>query len=266
VAAVLVIAGLGIVLPLYLAYEFDRDGPAEVEVSDDQTDTREVNSRVNQRANVSRLAANREFPVSDPFDDPALERDPAEPESGAFLPPVAESDDAPSRAFDLEQTSWESPFDPAYWKAAGWKFDRDGMLSDGEESTAMFRRAYERFMFECQIEPQDDSSGPLRVHLKASTANSSMTLVIDGVRLVVTDDGSIPPVVIKEETISPAATNGQPARLKLGATGNRLIVSWNGAVALTCNQIAGHSGRPVRFVFAAANSPWRIRDLRIEGE
>jgi hypothetical protein len=37
-------------------------------------------------------------------------------------------------------------------------------------------------------------------------------------------------------------------------------------VALTCNQIAGQSGRAIRFEFAGGRTPWRICDLRIEGE
>ncbi len=266
VAAIVVIAGLGIVLPLYLAYEFDRDAPAEVDVSDDQADTRDGESREDERAIVTRLAANREFPVSDPFDDPTFEREPAESERASIHQSISERDATSPPVFEFDQTSWEAPFDSAYWKATGWKFDSAGMLSEGEESSATFRRAYEHFMFECQIEPQDDATGPLRVHLKGSQANSVMTLAIDGARLVVTDDSRIPPAVIKEESVSPAATNGEPVRLKLAATGNRLIVSWNGVVALTCNQIAGQSGRPVRFVFAADSTPWGIRDLRIEGE
>jgi hypothetical protein len=139
------------------------------------------------------------------------------------------------------------------------------MLSSGDDSTATFRRAYIQFMFECRIEPLDKSSEPLRVRLQGSSPNAVMTLAIGGARLSVTDDSRSPPALLKEATI-PLTTAGQPARLKLAATGNRLIVTWNGAAALTCNQIPAQSGRAVRFGFSAARTPWRVRDLRIEGE
>jgi hypothetical protein len=139
------------------------------------------------------------------------------------------------------------------------------MLSSGDESAATFRRAYVQFMFECRLEPQEKSSEPLRVRLQGPSPNSVMMLSIDGTRLAITDESRSPPVLLKETTISPALA-GAPARFKLAATGNRLIVTWNGAAAVTCNQIATQSGRAIRFGFAAARTPWRIRDLRVEGD
>jgi hypothetical protein len=266
VAAIVVIAGLGIVLPLYLSYEADRDRPVEIDVSAD-----EENSDDGVAVDASRVvgtSAVTEMAVADPFDAPSTEPDPDEAERAPIQQLKSEPDNVDAEGppeFDSERTSWEAPFHPVYWRATGWKFESAGMLSDGEESTAMFRRAYARFMFECRIEPQDETAGSLLVHLKGSQANPLMTLTIDGDRLMVTDDTRESPALIKSESVSCAAMAGQSARLKLAATGNRLIVSWNGTVVLTCKQVAGQSGRPTQFEFAAG-TPWLIRDLRIEGE
>jgi hypothetical protein len=104
------------------------------------------------------------------------------------------------------------------------------------------------------------------VRLKGRQPKLSMTLAIDGARLIVTDDSRDPALVVKEEPVSPAPAPGAPVGLKLAATGNRLIVTWNGTAALTCNQIAGQSGRAVHLEFTTGRTPWRIRELRIEGE
>jgi hypothetical protein len=268
-AATVVIAGLGIVLPLYLAYEARRDAPAEIDVSADENDS-ENSASVEARTFASRTTANAEAAVTDPFDDPAAEPIASELDRAPIRRLNSETDDPDEEAsadFDSGRTSWEAPYDPSYWKGTGWKFDSTGMRSDSEESTATFRRAYTRFMFECRIEPLEaDPSGPLCVRLKGPQANTVMTLTIDGDRLTVTDESRKPADVIKEETVSPSTSEGQPTRLKLAATGNRLIVSWNGTVALTCNQIAGQSGRPIQFEFTAPGTAWLIRDLRIEGE
>jgi hypothetical protein len=267
-AATVVIAGLGIVLPLYLAYEADRDAPAEIDISADQDDVENGASVNGAHASSSLTTANTEAAVTDPFDEEPSRSVAAEPEREPIRQLASESNGADDEIpnFDSDRTSWEAPFDPACWKATGWSFDSSGMQSEGKESTATFRRAYTRFMFECRIEPQSDTEGPLLVRLKRTQASSGMTLMIDGDRLTVTDETRTPAAVIKEETVSPAAAEGEPARLKLAATGNRLIVSWNGTVALTCNQIAGQSGRPIQFEFSSPRTPWLIRELRIEGE
>lgn len=171
-----------------------------------------------------------------------------------------------SAAFDPAQTSWEAPFDAAFWESTGWQFEPDGMVSTVPASAATFRRAYRRMMLECQIEPLELNSEPLTLRFKCHQTNAVMTLIIDGTRFVVTNDTRNPPLIIKDAVVSVSAAPGQPGRLKLAATGNRMIVTWNGGVALTCNQIACQSGHEIRFEFGASRTPWRIRELRIEGE
>lgn len=264
--AIVVIAGLGIYLPLRLSKHVDRQVHPE-NTTDEQprTDNREPPPRPEAvsfpRAQITEFKPN----VAEPEE---------ELPKNATAPPADEStgDASTSHAgesaavFNPEQTSWEAPFNPAYWEATRWKFDAGGMLSSGADSAATFRRSYSQFMFECTIEPQEKAAQPLRIRLKGAQAAATMTLSIDGTRLAITDDSRDPPAVVKEERVAPAAAPGQPARFKLAATGNRLIVTWNGMAVLTCNQIAGQSGRPIRFEFAAGRTPWRIRGLRIEGE
>jgi hypothetical protein len=261
--AIVMIAGLGVYLPLHLSYRAERESASDEPV-------RRAESQKNPLTSppppiVAGSVSTTESSVSYSADESPSETVSAEPiqeQVPARLPsPVGES----STAFDPEQSSFEAAFNAAYWDSSGWKFDAESMLSEEGESTATFRRAYARFMFECQIEPQDEMPEPLHIRLKGRQPNSMMTLAIDGTRLVVIDDSRNSPVVLKEETISPALP-GEAARLKLAATGNRLIVTWNGRAALTCNQIAGQSRRAIRFEFATGRTPWRIRDLRIEGE
>ena len=265
VAAVVVISLLGIALPLYLAYEFDHDIPAEVEVSADQGDAHERTSH-DEAPHLMARAEAASATLSDPFVDAAPESASADSGNPLLVPPISEPEIEASQVSNDDRTSWELPYQPAYWKASGWEFNAEGMLSGRDESAAMFRRAYVRFMLECRIEPQDEMAGPLKLRLKGSQPGALMTVAIDGRRLVATDDSRIPAAVIKEETVSHAATAGEPVRLKLAATGNRLIVSWDGEVVLTCNQIAAQSGHTVQFAFASSGAPWLIRDLRVEGE
>jgi hypothetical protein len=263
--AIAVIAGLGIYLPLRLSYKSVGESPSREEPVQ-PAETRPPRLIVEPDVSVTANAFPEEPPVLEPESSSPPVSVPTEPVPA----PVSVARPAPtneSAADDkTDQTSWDEPFDAKFWESSGWKFDSESMSSYGETSTATFRRAYVRLMFECHIEPQAESAEPLRVRLTGRQPNAVMTLTIDGDRLVITDDSRTLPTVIKEGTVSAAATAGQPSHLKLAATGNRLIVSWNGTVALTCNQIASQSGRAVRFEFATVRTPWRIRDLRIEGE
>jgi len=266
--AIAVIAGLGIYLPLHLSYRTDGEVPADKSVEPDKSQkvhstrpSASLDAEFVSAAEPSALySANR---VASQTGSEAASAEPVQEPVAASLPSSPGESPAP---LDLEQSSWDAPFDAVYWNSSGWKFDAQGMTSFGDESSARFRRTYVHFMFECQIEPLADVAEPLRVHLKGRQPNSVMTLAIDGVRLIVSDDSRERATVIKEEFISADPAPGSPGRLKLAATGNRLIVTWNGATALTCNQIASQSGHAIRFEFASGRTPWRIRELRIEGE
>ena len=267
--AIVVIACLGIYLPLQLSYHAGSEGAPDKSVKPDKSQrapstgpeprvTAETVSAAKPSAtysaNVVASEAGSWAVSAEPIQEPVADSNPS-------------SSPRESRtSLDLYQSSWEAPFDAAYWESSGWKFDADGMTSSGVESLALFRRRYVHFMFECQIEPLAEAPEPLRVRLKGRQPKMVMTLAIDGARLIVTDDSRDPASVVKEEPVSPAPAPGAPVVLKLAATGNRLIVTWNGTAALTCSQIAGQSGRTVQLEFATGRSSWRIRELRIEGE
>jgi hypothetical protein len=261
--AIAVIAGLGFYLPLRLTYKFGGDSHSREEPVK-PAEVRAPRPIVAPEESMAVNAVPPEIPASDPEPVSPSETVRTEPIPAVVARPAPTNES--SVDLNTEQTSWEAPFNEEYWESSGWKFDSEGMSSSGEASTATFRRAYVRFMFVCHVEPQEKTADPLCVRLKGAQPNAVMTLTIGGDRLTVTDESRTPPAVIKEVTVSPAAMAGQPGHLKLVATGNRLIVSWNGAVALTCNQIASQSGRAVHFEFAIGRTPWRIRDLRIEGE
>jgi hypothetical protein len=262
--AIVFIAGLGVYLPLHLSFKSDREGSADKSVKPAKS------QRVRSTSPSPSLVA-EEVSATEPSafysaDVVASEAASAEPVREPVVGRLPSSPGESSTALDLQQASWEAPFDVACWNSSGWKFEAEGMTSSGDVSSAVFRRAYQRFMFECQIEPLAEVTEPLRVRLKGRQPHATMTLALDGARLIVTDDSRDPAAVVKEESVSPVPAAGAPVRVKLAATGNRLIVTWNGTAALTCNQISGQSGRAVRFEFAAGRTPWRIRDLRIEGE
>ena len=263
--AIAVIACLGICLPLQLSYHAGSEGAADKSIKPDKSQkapstgptspvTAETVSAAKPSAFYSADVVASEAASAEPIQEPVADSNPSS------------SPRESQPALDLYQSSWEAPFDAAYWDSSGWKFDPDGMTSSGDESSALFRRRYAHFMFECQIEPLAEAAEPLRVRLKGRQSKVAMTLAIDGARLIVTDDSRDPALVVKEESVYPAPAPGAPVGLKLAATGNRLIVTWNGTAALTCNQIAGQSGRAVQLEFATGRTSWRIRDLRIEGE
>src|SRR5262245_16523063 len=265
--AIVIIAGLGIYLPLHLSYRADGEVASDKSIKPAKSQSTHSTSRVPP---VAESVATAEPSASYSADVVASESGSVAATVEPVQEPAATATPSLSgeslSAIDLQQSSWEAPFDALYWDSSGWKFDAEGMTSSGDESLALFRRTYVHFMFECQIEPLAEVAEPLRVRLKGRQSNTVMTLAIDGTRLVVTDDSRERATVIKVESISHGPASGSPGRLKLAATGNRLIVTWNGTAALTCNQIASQSGRAIRFEFAAGRTPWRIRDLRVEGE
>lgn len=177
-------------------------------------------------------------------------------------------DPIPTRiiGFRPDQTSWEAPFDSACWNAVGWEFENDGMHSTGMAAAALFRRPYRRLMLECRIAHLTEVTAPLRLRLTAAATKAAITLAIDERTMAVTDESHVPARLIKQNRFSPDLTADHPGHLRLAATGNRLTVSWNGTVLLTCDQPAGHSGRDVQFEFLADRTPYRITALRIEGE
>lgn len=168
--------------------------------------------------------------------------------------------------YDPEQTSWESPFDPDCWTGNGWEFNSAGMRSSQAGGNALFRRGYRRLMLECRLTPLGESKGPLQVRLLTPSTGSALLVQIDGAQLTLLDEEQTPPRVVKQAKIDPPCTNATPGRLRVAATGNRVIVAWNGRIAMSCNQPAAQSGHSAQFEFLVAKTPFEVTALRVEGE
>lgn len=168
--------------------------------------------------------------------------------------------------YNPDQTSWESPFDRSCWEGAGWDFSDLAMQAATHETEATFRRPYRRLMLECLVEPLAEPVSPFRVQLAVPEIPQAMTLAIDGHSIRVTESAGGETRIVKEVHFVPAWTMGQLADLRLAATGNRLIVSWNGKSVLACDQPAAHSGREFHFTFATGETRYRISEMRVEGE
>lgn len=177
---------------------------------------------------------------------------------------------APSSAipagYDPEQTSWESPFDPDCWTGSGWEFHSAGMRSSVAGGSVLFRRGYRRLMLECRLVPLGESKGPLQLRLLTPSTGSALLVQIDGAQLTVLDEEHTPPRVLKQVKIDPPCTNATPGRLRLAATGNRVVLAWNGRIVTSCNQPAAQSGHSAQFEFLVAKTPFEVTALRVEGE
>lgn len=168
--------------------------------------------------------------------------------------------------FDPDQTSWELPFDAECWEANGWEFSSTGMRSTTPGSSALFRRGYRRLMLECRLTPLDGTHGPLQLRLITSTPKSALLVHVDGSRLALLDEQTKPPRLIKAAKLDPPCTRENPGRLRLAATGNRVVLAWNGRIALSCDQPAAQSGHSAQFEFLVAKAPFEVTALRVEGE
>lgn len=201
-------------------------------------------------------------------------RDVLPPAAEEVLPaePSANKEDpqrgAPARtiAFGSEAAGEESPFDKSLWESEGWEFSDDSMTSVAGKATASFRRSYQRLMVECDVVPLEKPGTPLRLRLLAADSKTVVTFALHEKMLAVTDDSRSPSRLIKQVPLSPELAPDRHARLRIAGTGNRLVVSWNGKVVLTCDQPAGQSGRAVQLEFLAERTPYRVSTLRIEGE
>jgi len=164
------------------------------------------------------------------------------------------------------QQSDAAAFVPADWQLRGWDATAEGMMSIAGEATALHRRTFQRLMLECDVEPLADVITPLRLRLHAAETKTTVTVAVGKQTLIVTDDSRAQPRVIKHAALAPELSPQNAGRLRVAATGNRLVISWNGKVALTCDQPAGQSGRPAQIELLADRTPYRITALRLEGE
>ena len=201
---------------------------------------------------------------ADPFEDFSGATPPPPPPGSqlAAKPPVRP---AKPIKFDPRETSWEDPFDAEFWEATGWKFDQQGMNSEAD-AKAVFRRTYRRLMLEAKIELLKEGDAPLQLRLLAPSNDALVEINLKGADLVLHDKSRNAGALLGTATLNPAPAPGRPGLLRVAATGNRLVLSWNGQIVLSCDQPATQSGRDLQIEWKAGGTPYRISHLRLEGE
>ena len=72
--------------------------------------------------------------------------------------------------------------------------------------------------------------------------------------------------LIKQRRFSVPFVLEKPTKLRLTATGNRVLVICNGTRVVNCSQPAEQSGRPLQLSFRTEGGGFRISSLGLEGE
>lgn len=200
---------------------------------------------------------------------------PGETGSDPATPPVLDATD-----IDLNPTSWEDPFQPAYWHLAGWQFDGESMLCVSEESAvAVFRRPYQRLMVELRlVVPKPAASisvssreggaaaqGTFSVLLAAQTENRT-AIVFAPRQVMVIEERLGEFIEVGHAEWPQSLVPGEAIHLRVAATGHRIVVSCNGTRVLSCDQPAMQSGRERHWALVSATPGLQITSMRIEGE
>ena len=174
--------------------------------------------------------------------------------------------DEPIKADPL-QTSWQNPFSRTLWKTHNWTFDGQAMTSaPGNNVKAKFFRTYQKLMLGIELEPVGDGS---MLHVQLTAPESRSTAVVSVGRGVVRVSAESPKrtsIVLKQKRLDLNIAPGQSGRLRLGATGNRLQIAWNGRRVLICDQPGEQSGQDLEITLISDGPGVRVTDLRIEGE
>lgn len=166
---------------------------------------------------------------------------------------------------DLSRTSWQNPFDAGCWRSAGWRFSPEAMRCDaGPPAEASFRRTYRELSLELQFESLGERP-ELEIRLDTPAAETSTTIALSRTALVVSAESPARRGVIDRRALPAAVSGQQPSHLRLGTTGNRLRLLWNGRPLLTCAQPARQSGREMTVTFVSRGTGLRITGLRLEG-
>ena len=172
---------------------------------------------------------------------------------------------------ELEEFSWENPFEKRHWKLQGWSVDGNSLTGEdaAKGNMALFRKRYKKVMLEFDTVPLGDG-GHLNIQCK-KTEDTRQRFEVrfrnDQVDIVESDIGSPERNLSFSELDAPARfKRDNPRTVKLILTGNRLLVHINGKRIINCPQpILGTSPEFV-FQLNSVGSVWHIAKLRIEGE
>ncbi len=171
---------------------------------------------------------------------------------------------SPSR--QLTETSWQNPWNESHWKSSGWEFSVEGMASDASLfAWTTFQRTYRLLSLEVSLNHESEA-GFLEILLTAPKTGSMMSVLIENERVVVSEKFNGERHIIETKAHTFSLPDGQPAVLKLAATGSRVLLFWNGRRVLTCEQPIHQSGCSLLCTIVTRGCPTMISALRIEGE
>lgn len=178
--------------------------------------------------------------------------------------------EVPEIASDAAQTSpssWENPFSPELWHSTGWNFTSQSMRATGtEQSSATFHRPYHKLMFECDIIAAEAPGSMWELRLSTRNAQVVMSLILsDGQLSVVTIENGLAQVAVEKRLTAPL-TSKAARQLRVVATGNRIVVSWDGKRFLATEQLAAQSGREIVWSIHTSGAAYEIPRLRVEGD
>lgn len=170
-------------------------------------------------------------------------------------------------AIESSPSSWENPFSPELWQSTGWKFAAQSMRATGAEpSSATFRRPYHKLMFECDILAAEAPGSTWELRLATRNAQVLMSLILsDGRFAVVTTENGLAHVAL-EKPLTVPLTDKTARQIRVVATGNRIVVSWDGKRFLATEQLAALSGREIVWSIHTSGAAYEISRLRVEGD
>lgn len=181
-------------------------------------------------------------------------------------PQVAASPIAASAA-DMSSSSWENPFSPELWESSGWTFSPQSMQTLGAETaSAIFRRPYHKLMFECDVQAAELPGSMWELRLATHNDHAVMSLILrDGRLSIVATENGLTRVVV-EKTLAAPLSATTVRQIRVVATGNRVVVSWDRKRFLTAEQLAAQSGREITWSLRTSGAKYEIPRLRVEGE
>ena len=181
-------------------------------------------------------------------------------------PPVSNKS-VPPKNVDLTASSWENPFSAEYWKSEGWTFTPQGMRTVSAETTyATFLRPYQKLMFECDIVADPSPGGRWELRLATKNSQVIMSLIIhDGRLSVVATENGLSQVVIDKPLTVPLSTK-VARQIRVVATGNRIVISWDRRRFLATQQLVAQSGRDILWSLHTEGAVYEIPKLRVEGD
>lgn len=164
-------------------------------------------------------------------------------------------------------SSWENPFSPELWVSSGWQFGKQSMSAPGPEATsATFRRPYHKLMLECDLLAVEAPGSTWELQLATRNAQVVMSFIVSDGRLsVVTIENGLAHVVAEKPLVA-SLSNSTPRQIRVVATGNRIVVSWDRKRLLSTEQLAAQSGREVVWSIHTSGAKYEIPRLRIEGD